>query len=133
MYTVSVDLSLFDSALVKLFDSGKLSFSPRATSSLRYRSHNICSFLLFSHSVMSNSLTPHGLQHAKLPFTISGSLLKLMFIELVMPSNHLILCHPFFLLPSIFPSIRVFSNELAVQIRCSNQVLELQLQHQSFQ
>ena len=60
MYTVSVDLSLFDSALVKLFDSGKLSFSPRATSSLRYRSHNICSFLLFSHSVMSNSLRPHG-------------------------------------------------------------------------
>ena len=54
---------------------------------------------------------------ASLSFTISQSLLKLMSIELVMPSNHLILCHPFLLLPSIFPSIRVFSNELALCIR----------------
>ena len=46
---------------------------------------------------------------ASLSFTISQSLLKLMFIKLVMPSNHLILCHPILLLPSIFPSIRVFS------------------------
>ena len=46
-----------------------------------------------------------------LSITNSQSLLKLMSIELVMPSNHLILCHPLFLLPSIFPSIRVFSNE----------------------
>ena len=45
---------------------------------------------------------------ASLSFTISRSLLKLMFIESVMPSNHLIFCHPLFLLPSIFPSIRVF-------------------------
>ena len=50
---------------------------------------------------------------ASLSFTISLSLLKLMSIELVMPSNHLILCHLLLLLPSIFPSIRVFSNELA--------------------
>ena len=42
---------------------------------------------------------------------------KLMFIESVMPSNHLILCHPLLLLPSIFPSIRVFSNELVLRIR----------------
>ena len=48
-------------------------------------------------------------------FTISWSLLKLMSIELVMPSNHLVLCHP--LLPSIFPSITVFSNESALHIR----------------
>ena len=54
---------------------------------------------------------------ASLSFTISQSLLKLMSIELVMPSNHLILCCPFLLLPSIFPSIRVFSRELAVRIR----------------
>ena len=54
---------------------------------------------------------------ASLSFTISQSLLKLMSIELVMPSNHLILCHPFFLLPSVFPSIKVFSNELALPIR----------------
>ena len=52
-----------------------------------------------------------------LSFTISRSLLKLMPIELVTPSNHLILCHPLLLLPSVFPSIRVFSNELALYIR----------------
>ena len=50
---------------------------------------------------------------ASLSFTNSQSLLKLMSIESVMPSNHLILCHPLLLLPSIFPSIRVFSNESA--------------------
>ena len=52
-----------------------------------------------------------------LSITNSRSLLKLMSIELVMPSNHLILCHPFLLLPSIFPNIRVFSNESALRIR----------------
>ena len=52
-----------------------------------------------------------------LSFTISWSLLKLMSIELVMPSNHLILCHPFLFLPSNFPSIRDFSNESALHIR----------------
>ena len=50
-------------------------------------------------------------------FIISHSLLKLMSIELMMPSNHLILCHLLLLLPSIFPSIRVFSNELALPVR----------------
>ena len=54
---------------------------------------------------------------ASLSFAISQSLLKLMAIELVMPSNHLILCHPFLLLTSIFPSIRVSSNESALRIR----------------
>ena len=54
---------------------------------------------------------------ASLSFTISLSLLKLMSIESVMPSNHLILCHPLLLLPSIFPHIKVFSNELALHIR----------------
>ena len=63
--------------------------------------------------------------------TNSQSLLKLMSIELVMPSNHLILCCPLLLLPSIFPSIRVFSNELALHQVAK--VLEFQLQHQSFQ
>ena len=66
---------------------------------------------------MSNSLGLHGLQQISLSFTISQSLLKLMSIELVMSSNHLILCRPLLLLPSIFPSIRVFSNELALSIR----------------
>ena len=60
----------------------------------------------------------HELQHTRfLSFTISWSLLKLMFTESVMPSNHLILCCPFPLLPSVFPSIRVFSSEPAVHIR----------------
>ena len=52
-----------------------------------------------------------------LSITISQSLLKLMSIESVMPSNHLILCRPLLLLPSVFPSIRVFSNELVLHIR----------------
>ena len=56
-------------------------------------------------------------RQASLSFTISWSLLKLMSIESMMPSNHLILCHPLLLLPSIFSSIRVFSNELALCIR----------------
>ena len=55
-------------------------------------------------------------RQASLSFTISQSLLKLMSIELVVPSNHLILCSPLFLLPSIFPSIRVFSSDLALYI-----------------
>ena len=54
---------------------------------------------------------------ASLSITNSQSLFKLMSIKSVMPSNHLILCHPFFLLPSIFSSIRVFSNESVLPIR----------------
>ena len=69
---------------------------------------------------------------ASLSITNSQSLLKLMSIELVMPSNHLILCRPLLLLPSIFPSIRVFSNESVLCIRWPK-VLELHLEHQSFQ
>ena len=57
-------------------------------------------------------------RQASLSITNSQSLLKLMSIESVMPSNHLILCRPLLLLPSIFPSIRVFSNESALCIRC---------------
>ena len=56
-------------------------------------------------------------RQVSLSFSISRSLLKLMSIESVMPSNHLILCHPFLLLPSVFPQIRVFSSELAIRIR----------------
>ena len=96
---------------------------------------------MLSRSVMSDSLQPHGLlprvsqsvqllnhgqlfgaprtaaYQASLSITNSSSLLKLKSIELVMPSNHLILCHLCLLLPSIFPSIRVFSNESALLIR----------------
>ena len=56
-------------------------------------------------------------RQASLSFAISRSLLKLMSIELVMPSNHVVLCCPRLLLPSVFPSIRVYSNELALSIR----------------
>ena len=68
---------------------------------------------------MSDSLRPLGLQHARppCPITHSWSLLKLMSIDLVMPSNHLILCHPLLLPPSVISSIRVFSNESALPIK----------------
>ena len=85
--------------------------------------HNNCSvsahyLLLFSHSVMSNSWTPWiAACKASLSFTISWSLLKVLSLELMMPSDYLILCHPFLTLPSIFPSIRVFSNKSAFHIR----------------
>ena len=63
----------------------------------------------FSRSVVSNSLRPHESQHARPPsITISQSSLRLMSIESVMPSSHLILCRPLLLLPPILPSIRVF-------------------------
>ena len=77
----------------------------------------------FSHSVVSDSLRPHGPQHTRPPgqslrsITKSRSLHKLMSIESVMPSSHLILCRPLLRLPSNFPSIRVFSNESALGIR----------------
>ena len=62
--------------------------------------------------------TPWTAAHqASLSITNSWSLLKLMSIELVMPSNHLIICHPLLLMPSVFPSIRVFSNESVLHIR----------------
>ena len=73
------------------------------------------SSLQFSRSVMSDSLQPHGLQPPCPSY--SWSLLKLMSIESVMPSNYLILCRPLLLLSSIFPSIRVFSNESTLCMR----------------
>ena len=68
---------------------------------------------------MSSSLLRHGLQHTRLPCpSLSpGALLRLISMELVMLCNCLILCHPLLLLPSIFPSIRVFSNESFLHIR----------------
>ena len=68
---------------------------------------------------MSGSLQPHGLQHARppCPSPIPRVHNKPMSIESVMPSSHLILCHPLFLLPSIFPSIQVFPNESVPCIR----------------
>ena len=72
----------------------------------------------FSYSVVSDSATPWtAARQASLSVTNSWSLLKLMSIELVMSSNHLILCRPLLLLPLVFPSIRVFSNESVLHIR----------------
>ena len=71
--------------------------------------------LLFSCWVVSDSLQPHGLQHVRLPCPWLSTWVS---IKLVMLPNHLILCHPLLLLPSIFPSIRVFSNKSALRIRC---------------
>ena len=73
--------------------------------------------LLFSHSVVSDSATPWTAARQASLFIISWSLLKLMSTESVMPSNHLILCRPLLFLPSIFPSIRVFSNESVLHNR----------------
>ena len=71
----------------------------------------------FSCSVMSDSMMPWtSVRQTSLSF-VSWRLLKLMSIEWAMPSNHLILCHPLLLLPSVFPSIRAFSNESVLCIR----------------
>ena len=79
----------------------------------------VCQQLLqFSHAVLSDSTTPWTAAHqASLSITNSRSFLKLMTPQPVMPSNHLILCCPLLLLPLIFPSISVFSNESAFHIR----------------
>ena len=78
----------------------------------------MCLFIniYFCHCSVSQSCPTLGHQ-ASLSITIPQSLLKLMSVELVMPSNHFILCCPLLLLPSIFPSIQVFSNESALHIR----------------
>ena len=81
-----------------------------------------CSDLFFSsvqfcRSVVSDSLQPHESQHARPPCPSPRSSLKLMSLESVMASSHLILCRPLFLLPPIPPSIRVFSNESTLRLR----------------
>ena len=91
-------------------DSQYHPLSPNITPFLR--------LLLFSHSFVSHSLWPHGLQHTRFPcLSPSPGAWLMMPIESVMPSNHLNLCHPFLLLPSVFPSIRVFSSESVLRIR----------------
>ena len=80
--------------------------------------HALFTSLQFSCSVMSDSFSPHEPQHARPPCpSPTWSPPKPMSIELVMPSNHLILCCPLLLLLSIFPSIKVFSSELALCMR----------------
>ena len=86
-----------------------------------HNSHHPFLFIVQIFSLKScPALLSHGLKHPRLlslSLTVSWGLLKLMFIESVMTSNHLILCHPLLLLSSVFPRIRVFSNELALCIR----------------
>ena len=103
---------------------GQYSFFPFSTSSNPGKSNSSTDglslefivFQLLSHVQLS--ATPWtAARQASLSFTVSQSLLKFMSIESVMLFNHPILCHPLLLLPSIFPSIRVFSNELALYIR----------------
>ena len=82
---------------------------------------NQFSSVQFSHSVVTNSATPGPApRQASLSITKYQRLAKFMSIESVMPSKHLSLCRPLLLLPSIFPSIRVFSNESALHIRWPN-------------
>ena len=86
--------------------------------SLNLNSQKYMVVIVQSLSYVRLSETPWTAAHqASLSITNSGSLLKLMSIELMMPSNPLVLCHPLLLLPSIFPSIRVFSNHSALRIR----------------
>ena len=93
-----------------------------------YQCHSFLHTGLFSLSVLFSSVSqlcptlcdPMAARQASLSITNSWSSLKLMPIELVMPSSHLILCHPLLLLPSIFPSIRVFSNESTLCMRWPN-------------
>ena len=86
--------------------------------SVLYMGVCICSFVLQSLSHLQLFATPWTAAHrARLSFTISQSLHKFMSTKSVMLSNHLILCHPLLLLPSIFPSIRVFSSESTLRIR----------------
>ena len=89
------------------------------------------SLQLFSHAQLF--VTPWTAAHqASLSVTNSQSLFKLMSIKLVMPSNHFILCRPLLLLPSIFPSSRVFANDSVLRNQVAK-VLEFQLQHHSLQ
>ena len=82
------------------------------------KDHKAIRSIQFSHSVAYDSVTPWtAARQASLSITNSRSLPKLMSIESVMPSNHLILCRPLLLLPSVIPSIRVFSNESALHMR----------------
>ena len=97
---------------------------------MRHNCSGLCGLVVVVESLSRIRLfvTPWTVSHqASLSVTISWSLLKLMSIKSVMPSDHLILCHPLLLLPSLFPSIRVSSLHQVAK------GLELRLQHQPFQ
>ena len=103
---------------VHSYDGFALLYGRNQQDTVKQLDSNKISSVQFSGSVVSDSLRPHGLQHTRTPCpSPTPILLKLMSIESVIPSNHLILCLPLCLLPSIFPSIRVFSNESVFHIR----------------
>ena len=121
-----------DITLVKGLYSQSYSFSISHVRiwELNYKEDSVSSVQSFSHVRLFATPWTAACQ-ASLSITNSRSLLKLMSVESVMPSNHLILCRPLLLLPSIFLSIRIFSNESALHIRWPK--YWSQLQHQSFQ
>ena len=118
----------FDLRIVdKITHIARLIFCFKHTDIVKYSKFSQFSSVQFIHSVMSDSSTPWTAAcQASLSITNSQSLLKLMSIESMMPSKHFVFCSPLLLLPSIFPNIRVFSNESVAK------VLEFQRQHQSF-
>ena len=92
--------------------------APRKNLSASRRKSHLPQLLLFGPQSRPTLCDPWTAAHqAPLPSSVSRSLLKFMFTESVMPSNHLILCHPLLLLPSVFPTISVFSEESALRIR----------------
>ena len=118
--------SPWHSPWVSMFSHGHL----MRTWIILYYEHTLLQYVVQSLSCVWLFVTPRtAALQASLSFTLSQSLFKFMSVELVMISNHLILCNSLLLLPSILPSIRVFPNEQALHIR----YMELQLQHQSFQ
>ena len=98
---------------------GKLTSLARIRNKMSVLNRIVKIIIQFSSSVVSDSLRPHGLQHARLPYSLltPRACSNSCPASSVMPSNHLILCRPL-LPPSIFPSIRVFSNESVLCIRC---------------
>ena len=112
-YCSIVALSIYNLETKQQQQYKRVPFSPHPTSHLLF-----VDFLIQVSSVVSDSLWSHGPQHTRPPCpSLTPRVYPNSSIELVMPSNHLILCCPLLLLPSIFPSIRVFSNELALRIR----------------
>ena len=93
---------------------------------------NDCILCLFSHSVVFDSLRPHEQQHARLPCPISQSLLKLMSIESVMPSNHLILCHPLLFGFQSFPASGSFPMSWLFASGQGNSIVQLKLKTSCF-
>ena len=94
-------------------------FFPSPTTQIKYRHIGNGFGTLFSHSVVSTLCDPINCSMSGLPVLhYISEMVKLISIESMMPSNHLILCRPLLLLPSFFPSIRIFCNESALCIRC---------------